>query len=221
MCGRQRADIGGLEGSRPAPERGGPRAAQPGRVLRSAHAGVKHLRADRAAVVVHEHHEGVALDAPLLQLREQPAHVVVDVGDHAEELRHVRAHFAGVELLVFLGHLQRGVRSVAGEIGVERPLALHGPDPLERLVEEDVRAIALRLLELAVVEDGRVEIGVARRVAATAREGLADAAAAVDEHLVEARAGWAGIPLHRPGAICRRCPWHSRRPGALGRAWWP
>ena len=40
-------------------------------------------------------------------LREQPAHVVVDVGDHAEELRRVGAHLAGVALLVFLGHLQR------------------------------------------------------------------------------------------------------------------
>src|SRR5439155_12770939 len=46
-------------------------------------------------------------------------------------------------------------------------------------------AIARGLLEPAVVENGRIEIGVAGRVAATARIRLADSTAAMDEHLVE------------------------------------
>ena len=44
-----------------------------------------------------------------------------------------------------------------------RFLAFHVGHPLRGLLEEDVRAVALGLFELAVVEDGRVEVGVAGR----------------------------------------------------------
>jgi hypothetical protein len=57
------------------------------------------------------------------------------------------------------------------------------------LAEEDVGAVALGFLERPVVEDGGVEVGVAGGVAAAALVGLADAARAVDEDLVEPRAG--------------------------------
>ena len=59
-------------------------------------------------------------------------------------------------------------------------------DPSQGLLEEDIGAIAFGRDELAVVIDHRVEILVARRIAAGAGIGLPDAAAAVDEHLVEA-----------------------------------
>jgi hypothetical protein len=56
---------------------------------------------------------------------------------------------------------------------------------VQRLREENVGAITFGLFEPAVVPDGGVKIGVARRVAATARVGLPDAARAVDEHFIE------------------------------------
>ncbi len=78
----------------------------------------------------------------------------------------------------------RGVGRDVGEEGLSGPRtwSIH----CDRLAEEHVGAVALGLLELAVVQDGRVEVRVARRVAAAAGIGLPDAAAAVDEHFVEA-----------------------------------
>ncbi len=121
-------------------------------------------------------------------------------------------HLARVKLLVFLRHLEWIVRSIERDIGVERFLALHRRNPLDRLGEEDVGAVAVCLLELAVVEDGRVEIGVAGRVAATAGIRLADAAGAVNEDFVKAAPVGLVGQLRRRGAICRRCRWCSRRP---------
>ncbi len=59
-------------------------------------------------------------------------------------------------------------------------------NPVERALEEDVGAETPGLDERAVVQDHRVEVRVARRVAATAGVGLADPASPVDEDLVEA-----------------------------------
>ena len=59
-------------------------------------------------------------------------------------------------------------------------------DPAQGGGEEEVGAEALRLHEGAVVADDRVEVLVARRIGAAAVVGLADAAGAVDEGLVEA-----------------------------------
>src|SRR4051812_1111276 len=78
------------------------------------------------------------------------------------------------------------MRSVCGQVAEERLLALDGFDPAQGLPEEDVGAVAPGLLELAVMQEDRVEVGVARSVTAAARITLADAAAAVDEHLIEA-----------------------------------
>src|SRR5689334_1607922 len=74
-------------------------------------------------------------------------------------------------------------------------------DPFERLGEEDVRAVALRALEDAVMTDGGIEICVARSIRAGTRVILPDAAASVDEHFVETamvglvRFGIAEVPL--------------------------
>src|SRR5439155_1490930 len=80
----------------------------------------------RPPVVVHEHHQRVLLDPPLRQLGQELADVVVDVGDHAEELRLPPVlHLAGVPGLVLRLGVERGVRGVRGDVTVERPLPLH------------------------------------------------------------------------------------------------
>ena len=58
--------------------------------------------------------------------------------------------------------------------------------PGERLAEEQIRAVTFCFFELAIVPDGGIEIGVARRIATTAGVALSDAAGAVDEYFVEA-----------------------------------
>src|SRR5262249_7379112 len=124
-----------------------------------------------------------------------PADVVIDVGDHAEELGHVRwLHLILVPGLVLGSDLERAVWGVGGEVTEERlAFPLDRVDPPGRLLEEDVGAVAAGPGEPAVVENGRVEVGVARGIAATAGVGLADAAGTVDEHLVESAV--AGPPV--------------------------
>ena len=148
-----------------------------------AHPRIEDAHSAGAAVVVHKDDEGVLFEPPLGEFREQSAEVVVDVRDHAEELRR---SLALVARLVLGAHLQRTVRRVRGEVQVEGLPAFYALDPLRRLREKDIGAVAFGLLELAVVFDERGEIRVARRVAARAGVVLADAAAAVDEDLVEA-----------------------------------
>ena len=139
------------------------------------------------AVVGEENDQRVVGDFPFVQFRQQPAEIVVDVFDHAEKLGGVRSHFAGVTLRIFLGAIERGVRRVGRDVGEERrflfALRIH---PVDRLPEKNIGAIALGFHESAVVPNGRIEIAVARRVAATAGISLADAARAVNEHFVEA-----------------------------------
>jgi hypothetical protein len=77
------------------------------------------------------------------------------------------------------------VWGIRGEIAEERSLALHRLDPLRRLSEKDIGAVTVCLLKLAVVEDGRVEIAVARSIATAAGVTLADTAGTVNEHLVK------------------------------------
>ena len=102
-----------------------------------------------AAVVGEEDHDGVVGQLELVEFRQQPAHVVVDVLDHGidpgEIIRVVvRSHgvpvlgelggaevFAPVIAAIFVRHLVRRVRAVEGEIDEERPIAflldeLHG-----------------------------------------------------------------------------------------------
>ncbi len=144
---------------------------------------------------------------------EQLADVVVDVGDHAvvghrpAALSPLPSYLLGVLLRADVGR----VRGVGADVGEERLLGL--PlliDPAQWPGEEHVGAEALGLLEAAVVQDGRIEVLVARRVAATAGIRLADAAGAVDEDFVEAAAVGLIRRLRRRGAICRRCRSCSR-----------
>src|SRR5207302_1028813 len=84
-----------------------------------------------------------------------------------------------------------------------------------------VCAVAFGLVELAVVQDGRVEVGVAGRVAATAGESLTDTAGAVDEHLLEAAfvGPVVGLVAQVPfaedaGRVARRSEYLSKGSGA-------
>ncbi len=184
---RQRRAVGRRHPPRPAPERHGARAAQPGRALGAAHAGVEHLHPRRAAIVIHEHHQGVLGDAPCIEFGEQTADVLVDVVDHAKEVGRVFIrHLVRIERLVFRTGEVGAVRGVGGDVAVKRRPALLRLDPAFGLAEKDVGAVAGGLDEPVVVQDDRVEVVVARSVAAAARIALADAAAAVDELLVEA-----------------------------------
>ena len=101
------------------------------------------------------------------------------------------ATFVGDLLAVAVDVVFRAVERAVGGVGRdvgEEGLVARADLSIQwmRLVEEDVGAVALGLLEGAVVEDGGVEVGVVGGVAAGAGVGLADAARAVDEDLVEA-----------------------------------
>ena len=54
---------------------------------------------------------------------------------------------------------------VGGDIRKERLAAFDGFDPAEGLAEKQVSAITVRFFENTVVENGWIEIGVARSVA--------------------------------------------------------
>ena len=160
------------------------------------HAGVAHRRTRGRAIVGREDDECVVGNAPVVELGKQPAHVRVNVFDHAVELRDLSPLF----LLVDAGCLEPGEirlvgagRAVVGGMGgIGRHVAEEWRvvltlqiDPVERCVEEHVGAVALRLHERAVALDHRVEVGVAGRVATAARKRLPDPAAAMDEDAIE------------------------------------
>jgi hypothetical protein len=111
---------------------------------------------------------------------------VSKVSDHAVEAGHLFRNLAGIVPIVFLGALERLVGDIGRDVGEERRrLAALGVQPLDGLAEKQVGAVAVGLLEPAVVQQGRVLIAIARRVAAGAGVGLPDSAAAVDVDFVE------------------------------------
>src|SRR3954469_10609327 len=59
-------------------------------------------------------------------------------------------------------------------------------DPTLCLTKEHVGAVTICSLEFAIMEDRRIEILIARRVAAATRKSLSNTAPTMDEHLVEA-----------------------------------
>ena len=129
-------------------------------------------------------------DAPLVEFREEPADVLVDIVDHAEEVfgRGLEA-LALVERAVLRAGNVGAVGSVRRDVGKEGFFCTAlDVDPLRSLAVEEVGAVAPRFLELSVVEERGIKIRVAGRIAAGAGEGLADATAAVDVDLIEAAA---------------------------------
>ena len=153
----QRADVGGRAELSPGPADKADGAVATLVILRllAAHPGVEGLHPGRAAVVVHEDDDRVLAEAGLREEGIQPPHVLVDVRDHAEE---PGGPLSLIRLLVLLGHPVRPVRRIGRKVEKER-LALLAPllHPLHREVEEDVRAIALVLLEDPVVTVPRIE----------------------------------------------------------------
>jgi hypothetical protein len=122
-------------------------------------------------------HQRCLGDSQFVEAVHEPADVLVDVVDHAEEvlLGWLQPATTLVSRPVFGPGDRGGVRSVGGDGGEKRLLSRRlGLDPLERLPEEEVRAIALGLLERALVEQGRIEVAVVRGVAAGTGVGLGD-----------------------------------------------
>ena len=141
--GRQQVDVGGDVGdvsaggklARPADEAGDAMAAVVFRALEAAHAGVEAVLrilvvAGRGAVVGHEDHDGVVFQAQLLEPVQQPADVLVDVGDHAVEvgpwLRHA---LLDIGLAVLVGDVVGRMRRVGGDVGEERPVLVLLDEP--------------------------------------------------------------------------------------------
>ena len=187
----ERIDGGGLQCAGPAPEAVRFDAAHPRRAFGGAESGVVVLHTGGAAVVIDEDDERVFLDAPLFELREQFAEVFVDVVDHAVKVLRVGIrHFVFEERLILRTGDVRPVRGIRGDVAIKRLFAVFDAfDPFRGLAEENVGAVALGLLESAVVEDGGVEVFVSRRVAAGAGISLPDAASTVDEHFIKAARG--------------------------------
>ena len=186
MRGERGAIDAAIERGGPTPERRHTCPAFIRRDFAAAHAGVEQLHAEGAAVVGQENDERILLDPPFFELLQQRAEIIVEVLDHSVESGGVLRDFAFVAFETFVRHLERRVGGIQREIGEERRPALSFLiHPRQRLSKEHVRAIASGLLEPAVVENGRIEIGVAGRVAATTRIRLPDSPAAMNEHLVE------------------------------------
>ena len=188
----ERGDVAGREVAGPAPERGGAGAAEPRGAFLGAHTGVENFCAGRGAVVVHVNDERVAGEVLGVEECEQATDVFVDVVDHAEEMSDGLGVGAGADFaLVEGGVLGAGgvgrVRGVGRDTGEERTIGFLGRfDPARGLGKKDIGAEAGGFRERAVVADDGIEVGVAGDIAAGAGIGLADAAAAVDEDLVEA-----------------------------------
>src|SRR6185369_17206098 len=96
-------------------------------------------------------------------------------------------------------------------------------DPLQRLGKKDVRAVAFGRDEAAVFQNDRIEIRIARRIAATAGIRLPDATAPVNERVIETamvrliRGLIAEMPLAKnPGGVAR-LPQHLGDGRGVGR----
>ncbi len=156
------------------------------------HIGIEDLGAGGATVVVHEDDERVLCDPPFLEFYDQLPEVLVDVMNHAEETFCIRGKsFAFIQSLVLRPGYVRAVRRVGGYVGVEwTPGFALLVDPIGGLRKEDVGAVALGLFKSAVMQDGRVEVLVPRRVAAGPWIDLPDSPAAMNEDLAESAFSW-------------------------------
>ena len=142
----------------------------------------------------------------------QLAEVLVQIGDHAEELRG-RPRFL-VRRGVLLGHPGRAVRRVGGQVAEERlAVCRHVAHPLHGLAEPEIGAVALEALGHALVQVAAVEIVVVEL------GGGATCRSRGSSWLPGSRGPWGGTGRCRPGATCRRRRWHSRW-RRTRRPWW-
>ena len=183
----ERFDISRLEMSRPAPEGHRPNAPHVGRTLRTAHARIKNRYARRAAIVVHEDHQGVLGDAHRFDFGHQQADVQVEVMNHPEEVFHVGTQpLPLVECSIRGPRIIRGVRHVSCDVCVERPLSCDlAFNPFRGLTEEHVGAVAGGFLEPAVMEERRAEVRIAWYIATAPRVTLTNTAGTMDVNFVE------------------------------------
>ena len=156
----------------PADETGHTVSTLPQRHFSAAHAGVEVIGAHGAAVVGEKHEDRVVELVRRAQECIEASHVLVDVRTHGEIADQCVASWllevfddAGVCLhgladrrAVLLGHEQGPVRRVERKVGEKRSIARFAFDPFRRFAKEDVGAIALVFLPLAVVHVGVVEI---------------------------------------------------------------
>ena len=189
-------DVGGGKVLGPTPEGYRAGAAEPGRAFLRAHAGVENFRASGGTVVVHENNEGVAGEAPGLELSEEAADVFVDVVEHAVEVGDgcgvgAVADFIAIERCVGGARGVGRVRGVGGQRDEKRLAGVFaGLDPTGGLGEKKIGAETFGFFEGAVVQERGVEIGITGDIAAGAWVTLADAATTVDvAFVVTARGG--------------------------------
>ena len=220
----------GLEARGPAHEERGADAPFVDAPLAGPHARVVALAV--GAVVGQEDDDGVFGQAELVEPGQEPADVVVDVLDHAEDLGGILGHVpplvAGgrevvglhaevfVGLGVLLGNLERPVGTVVGQVD-EEGLAAVLPDVVDGRRGEDVGAVALGFDPLGIVQQRGVEVAVVRRPG-----GLAEPAAGVDERLLEAlipgphRVAVAQVPLAEDGGAVARGAQHFGQGDLVG-----
>src|SRR5581483_8164627 len=91
-----------------------------------------------------------------------------------------------IKSLILFGNIERSMRRVGGDVAEERLSAAHAIYPLRCLPEEHIGAVAVRLLEPAVVFDHRIEIAIPRGVATRAVGiGLPDPPCPMNKNLIK------------------------------------
>ncbi len=161
VCG-ERVAIGGLDGSGPTPKGVCPRRPDPRGTFCSTHLGVEHAYACRSPIVVHENHQRVLTDSPIVQFAEDFADVLIDVVDHPEKaLRVVREAFFRIQGFVLWAGMIGAVGCVGRDVGEEGFSCLVLCfNPARGLVVKYVSTVSLSPFERSVVKDGRVEVRV-------------------------------------------------------------
>jgi hypothetical protein len=122
-----------------------------------AHASVEYVESAGGAVVGHEDDDGVVVEAGLAQKGIELADVLVEIGDHAEEV--LREAGAVVGIGVFFGDPCGAVGNVGGEVAEEGLVfGLAFGHPLHGLGEPEVGAVAFELLHLALIVVAAIEV---------------------------------------------------------------
>ena len=143
--------------------------------------------AARHAVVGHEYHHRVFIQVPLLQLRGEQPHILIDVLDHPVKsgLLFSKSQFHESPR-IFLRRDERPMRRVRGDVCEKRlTLILAFLHPSHCRLEKYIRAEPARLHESPVVTDDGIHILVVRRIRARGRVRLSDATCTMDKGLVE------------------------------------
>ena len=129
----------------PTHEKRHPMPALVQRGLFAAHARVVHGLARCSAIIGHENQQGIVAQPGFCENRIQLAHVLVDIRDHPVKTGDIVRHLREVGLAILVGHPQRGMGRVGGDVREKRRVAPRF-DPVYRLVEPHIRAIPFKRL---------------------------------------------------------------------------